>query len=115
MKFEQTAPYPKWNPDMVLNIPSIPEWARSFGENIVSFNKGKKFCYVNEKKKKKKNIQCGDYLILVSIPSADLKEHQITDENFIALVKKNIKTDMNTLQNIVRLDMEHSKLKNAFG
>lgn len=98
MPFNQTEPYPTWNPSVTSCVPDIPNWTRSFGENDVSFEEGGKSCYVNLKKHRKKNIPCGDYLVLVTIPIANLVAHQITDKKFISLVKRQGNTNIEDLK-----------------
>jgi len=48
-KFKQDEDYPTWNPKKIKEIPEIPNWDNSFGDNNLSFNNGSKSCYVNKK------------------------------------------------------------------
>ena len=88
MKFERNKDYPTWNPKKVQDVPGIPTWTVKFGDIKITFSKGNKPCYVNQKKLKNGDNPCGDYTIQMSIPKNNLSDHKITDKKFIGIVKK---------------------------
>lgn len=91
MTFTRTAPYPKWNPASINNIPGIPNWEPVvIGDYTINFEVGNKICEAT-KRNSGNYIYSGDYTIHITSDNLNWNNHRYTDAHlFTNLLIPNI-------------------------